>query len=195
MRWRLRTLGLSVWWEGSIKFSKVLANKLKSILGKIISSSQNAFIGGRQILDSVLIANECLDSQRRSGEAGLLCKLDLEKAYDHVNWDFLIYMLQRCGFEERWREWIKFCVSTLKFSILVNGVPSGFFQSSRGIRQGDHLSPLLFAVVMEALSRMLNASVLQGLLSGFSVGFMGNETLVVNHLLLFFFFFISNCNL
>jgi hypothetical protein len=69
-------------------------------------------------------------------------QLDLEKAYDHVNWDFLLYMLQRCGFGERRRKWIKFCVSTVKFSILVNGFPSGFFQSSRGIRQGDPLSPL-----------------------------------------------------
>jgi hypothetical protein len=119
----------------------------------------------------------------RSGKAGLLCKLALEKAYDHVNWDFLLYMLQRYGFGERWRDWIKFYISTVKFSILMNGTPSDFFQSSQGIRQGDPLSPLLFVVVMESLSRMLNASMLQGLLRGFFVGTRDNEELVVNHLL------------
>jgi hypothetical protein len=121
--------------------SKVLATRMKTILGNIISNSQNAFISGRQILDSVLIANECLDGQLRSRAPGVICKLDLEKAYDHVNWEFLLYLLQRCGFGERWRDWIEWCISTVRFSILVNGTPEGFFHSSRGIRQGDPLSP------------------------------------------------------
>jgi hypothetical protein len=112
-----------------------------------------------------------------------LCKLDLGKAYDHVNWDFLLYMLQMYGFGERWRDWIEFCISTVKFSILANGTLSGFFQSSRGLRQGDPLSRLLFVVDMESLSRMLNATILQGLLTSFSVGTRNNEKLVVNHLL------------
>ena len=78
--------------------SKVLANRLCRVAHGLISDSQNAFVKGRQILDSVLIASECIDSRLKSGVLGVLCKLDVEKAYDNVSLDFLMYMLQCCGF-------------------------------------------------------------------------------------------------
>ena len=163
--------------------SKVLANRFRRVALGLMSDSQNAFVKGRQILDSVLIAAECIDSRLKTGIPGVLCKLDVEKAYDHVNWGFLMYMLQRCGFSEKWRKWIMYCISTVKFSILINGSPSDFFGSSRGIRQGDPLSPLLFDVVMEALSRMLDVAANIGQLSGFYVGNTTSISMMVTHLL------------
>ena len=149
----------------------------------LISDSQNAFVKGKQILDSILIASECIDSRLKSGDPGVLCKLDVEKVYDHVSWDFLMYLLQRCGFSEKLRKWIRYCISTVKFSILINGSPNDFFRSSRGLRQGDPLSPLLFDIVIEALSHMLDVAASAGQFSGFSVGSTASPSVMVSHLL------------
>ena len=154
----------------------MLANRLRRVISGIISESQNAFVLDRQILDFVLIANECLDSRLKARIPGVLCKLDVEKAFDHVSWDFLMYMLQRCGFSEKWRKWILFCISSVRFSILINGSPKDFFGSSRELRQRDPLSPLLFAIVMEALSRLLDGAVLAWHISGFTIGSRSNTT-------------------
>ena len=139
--------------------AKTMANRLCLFLGKIISPSHNALVKGSQILDYVLIANESLDSRLKFDVPGVLCKLNLEKAYDHVNWDFLLYQLRRCGFLEKWNNWISFCLSTVQFSILVYGSSCGFFKSSRGLRQGHPLSPMLFVIVMEALSKMMDRAI------------------------------------
>ena len=107
--------------------AKVLANRLKKVVSKVTSSTQNAFVEGRQILDAALIANKAIYSLLKRDETGVLCKLDLEKAYDHINWDFLLTVMQKMGFGEKWARWIRWCIFIASFSVLINRSPMGFF--------------------------------------------------------------------
>ena len=114
--------------------TKVLANRLKLMVGKVVSKAQNAFVEGRQILDAVLVANEVLDLILKSNEGAVMCKFDIEKAYDHVDWSFLLSVMGMMGFGEKWLRWMQWCISIASFSVLVNRTSSSFFQSSKGLR-------------------------------------------------------------
>ncbi|CAL8998321.1 unnamed protein product, partial [Prunus brigantina] len=135
--------------------SKVLASRLREVLGSTISSYQGAFVRGRQILDAALIANEVVEESRRLNKSGMVFKIDFEKAYDHVEWRFIDEVMIREGFGERWRRWIRGCLETANFSVMINGRPRGKFSASRGLRQGDPLSPFVFTLVIDVLCRIM----------------------------------------
>jgi hypothetical protein len=141
--------------------SKALANWLKSILSEIISEEQFAFVSGRIIFDNIISAYECLHFMRtnctkHNGYCAL--KLDMSKAYDRIEWTFLSAIMERLGFSRRWIDLIMKCVTTVSFSILFNGHKLEKFKPSRGIRQGDPISPYLFLLCAEGLSCLLNNS-------------------------------------
>ena len=163
--------------------AKVLAYRLKKVVGKVVSTAQNAFVTGRQILDASLIANEVIDSWQKRKEKGLICKWDIEKAYDSINWKFLLKVLQKMGFGSKWLGWMWSCLSSAKFSVLVNGVPTGFFSSTKGLRQGNPLSPYLFVMGMEVLDVLIRRAVEGGFLLGGSIRGGSRSTLNISHLL------------
>ena len=150
--------------------AKVLSGRLRGVLHETIHSTQGAFVQGRQIMDAVLIANEIVDERRRSGEEGVVFKIDFEKAYDHVRWDFLDQVLEKKGFSPKWRKWMNGCLSSVSYAVLVNGSAKGWVKASRGLRQGDPLSPFLFTLVADVLSRMLLRAEERNMLEGFRVG-------------------------
>ena len=151
--------------------SKMLANRLRGILPEIISEHQSAFVPGRLITDNVLLAYECIHAiKKKKGNSGLCAiKLDMHKAYDRVEWSFLEQIMLKLGFDPRWVEMVMACVSSVTYKIWFNGSETDEFVPSRGLRQGDPLSPYLFLLVAEGLSAMLKGAEGRGDLEGVSV--------------------------
>lgn len=131
--------------------SKVLSIRLKKVLHKIISSEQSAYVGGRSILDGPLLLNEIYVWAKKLKKKILFFKVDFDKAFDSLSWDFLDSVMNQMNFDWKWRRWIRGCLSSAKASVLVNGAPTKEFDISRGVRQGDPLAPFLFIIAMEGL--------------------------------------------
>ncbi|GJS48187.1 RNA-directed DNA polymerase, eukaryota, reverse transcriptase zinc-binding domain protein [Tanacetum coccineum] len=140
--------------------SKILTNRIKTDLQKVVNINQSAFIPGRHIQDNILIAQELLKGyQRKKGAKRCALKIDIQKAYDTVSWDFLENIMIKFGFHPVMVNWIMTCVKTTKFSICVNGEAHGYFNGGRGLRQGDPISPYLFTLVMEVFSLILSKNI------------------------------------
>ncbi|CAN1318107.1 LINE-1 retrotransposable element ORF2 protein [Linum perenne] len=149
--------------------SKVLSTRLKPILPGLISELQAAFTGNRCIQDSIIILHEVihkLKNRRKGRNYDFVLKVDMMKAYDRVSWDFLFIILEKMGFSSRWVGWIKAIVSSVKFAVMINGRPTEFFSPTRGLRQGDPISPFLFIMITNALSHLIHAEVIRGGIRG-----------------------------
>jgi hypothetical protein len=152
--------------------AKVLANRLKKVLPSVISRHQSAFIPGRLISDNVLVAYEALHTMktRLKGKKGFMAiKLDMSKAYDRVEWEFLEAIMRKLGFAERWIQLLMACVRSVSYSILLNGSPQGRIYPTRGLRQGDPLSPYLFLLCAEGLSSLIRTAEQNRSITGLSI--------------------------
>lgn len=144
--------------------TKILAIRLNKVLDTLISSNQSGFMKGRQAADSILIACEVAKSLKSGVAKGLIFKIDFEKAFDTVSWDFLFHLLHVLKFDEHWISWLRKILVSTRASVLVNGVPTKEFSPKRGLRQGDPLSPLLFNLVAEVLHKLIEKGVAEGII-------------------------------
>lgn len=140
--------------------SKLLANRLKLLLPRIVCENQSALIKGRLLMENVLLASEMVkDYHQDSISPRCLLKIDISKAFDSVQWEFVLKGLEVLGFPATFIHWIHLCITSPSFSAQVNGDLAGYFQSTRGLRQGCSLSPYLFVLCMDILSKKIDKAV------------------------------------
>ncbi|XP_057770983.1 uncharacterized protein LOC130990768 [Salvia miltiorrhiza] len=161
--------------------TKILASRLNLVAAEIVSVNQFGFISGRSIQECILLASEGVNCMERSIQGrNLALKVDIRKAFDTLSWEFVDVVLDCFGFPLTFRHWISTIFQSAKISVLFNGEQHGFFSCSRGVRQGDPLSPILFALAEEVLSRLLLDAADRGFISRMR---MSRSVLFPSHLL------------
>lgn len=143
--------------------SKLLVHRLKPILPDLILPNQTAFVQGRLLVENTVLAAEVVQGYHRNkGAKRIAIKVDIAKAFDTISWDFIFTCLASIGLPPLYIRWLRACVCTPSFTVGYNGTVQGYFKSTRGLRQGDPLSPYLFVIAMNCLSILLNNAAAQG---------------------------------
>ena len=143
-------------------FTKVATNRINAVAGSVVQPSQTAFIPGRNIMEGVMILHETIPELHTKNLNCVLFKIDFEKAYNKVNWSFLQQVLRVKGFSSKWCRWIQSFVTGGSVGIKVNDDIGRYFQTRKGLRQGDPLSPMLFNIVADMLALLTNRAKTDG---------------------------------
>lgn len=150
--------------------SKLLSNRLAPILSNIISPNQSGFVKRKSISENIMLAQEITHMIKKPNEGdNIVIKLEMAKAYDSGSWAFTCLVMRRFGFGEMFINMAWRIMSNNWYSIIINGMRHGFFHSTRGLKQGDPLSPSLFILGAEVLSRSLNVLYSHSLYRGFNM--------------------------
>lgn len=135
----------------------------------MIDKSKTTFIKGRIILDGVAVLHEVLHEIRATKEEVFILKIDFEKAYDRVRWEFLEEVLREKGFDPLWISWMRQLVRGGQTAVNNNGHIGSYFRNKRGVRQGDPISPLLFNIIVDALAGILDHAKAAGHICGVAI--------------------------
>jgi hypothetical protein len=146
--------------------TKVLTNRLANCITNVISDCQYGFIKGKYIMDGVVSLHEIIHEVKKKKQSGVIFKVDFEKAYDKVNWNFLYQMMIKKGFGDKWCDWVMKTVRGGKVAIKTNDKIGPYFTTHKGVRQGDPFSPLLFNIAADGLACLIQKAKDEGIIKG-----------------------------